>query len=428
MRRRAAISGLALISAMACGRGAVAQAVLEPGVWVTGALEPTDSCDFRGRVYDRYSLPVGFVGLLRITVESAAFDATVRVEAPLGEVVEVLGDSDDAPGLANATDARAYALVRSGQVPTVQVRSWAGDLAGSYRIRMDPLPRVSPRPELVEYGADIRGALEETDAFVNGVFEDRFRFQGREGDHVRVVLQSEDFDAFVEMWHAETGLLAQDDDGFEIDDAWIDVVLPSTGMYDLRIRPSPALPPSRRVMLGEYRLRLGPGLEVEPDPTLGGLAFTDEERLGLRYNEDEVWHDALGFRFPSPTGRFTVTNAFLEAPETQDAITQVWHLLQAPSGDELVVMATRAPEPLTEVQLHRVAKRWVEVVGTPLLEERLDHEGARSLFLRLSHPFVWNQAMEIRCRTSGPERTPALLVCLWDGGSFRGSLAGLEVR
>jgi len=420
---------LVLSAGTMLGGHAAGQAVLEPGVWVTGTLEPSDPTDDRGRVHHRYALPAGFEGLARITVESDGFDPVVRVEAPLGEVVQILGESDDAPGLAHPTDALAFAEVDPGQVPIVLVRSWDGKAAGAYRIRMDPLPKAQPWAEQVAYGADVRGALEETDAWVNGVFEDRYRFEGEAGERVRVLVQSEDFDASMEVWGPRPGvLLAQDDDGFEVDDAWVDVELPSSGTYEIRVRPSPGLPPSRSIMLGEYRLRLGPELAVEPDPTLGGLAFTDEERMGLRSDEREIWNDALGFRFPAPPGRFTVLNVAVEAPEMVDPITQLWHVIQQATGDELVVLAMHVPEPMTEAQMHRVAKRWFEAIGGTVLEERMDLEGTRSVWLRIAHPSAPGGVTEVRCRTSAIDRTDGVLVCLWDGGSFEASLAGLEVR
>jgi hypothetical protein len=416
------LSGTALVGDVA------GQAILAPGVWVTGALEPSDPRDDRGRVHDRYVLPSGFEGLARITVESEAFDPTVRVEAPLGEVVQILGESDDAPDLAHPTDALAFAEVEPGQVPVVLVRSWDGRAAGGYRIRIDPLPLMKPRAESVSYGADVHGALEETDAWVNGVFEDRFRFEGEAGERVRVLVQSKDFDVALEVWGPTRGqLVAQDDDGFEVDDAWVEVALPASGTYEIRVRPSPALPPSRRVMLGAYRLRMGPGLLVEPDPTLGGLALTHEERMGLRSDAREIRHDALRFSFPAPAGRFAVLNVAVEAPELVDPLTQLWHVIHQATGDELVVMAMHVAEPVTEAQLHRVGKRWFEAIGGTLLEERMDLDGTRSVTLLIAQPSVPDRAMEVRCRTSAPDRIPGVLVCLWDGGSYQKSIAGLEV-
>jgi len=181
-------------------------------------------------------------------------------------------------------------------------------------------------------------------------------------------------------------------------------------------------------MLGEYRLRLGPELAVEPDPTLGGLAFTDEERMGLRSDEREIWNDALGFRFPAPPGRFKVLNVAVEAPEMVDPITQLWHVIQQATGDELVVLAMHVPEPMTEAQMHRVAKRWFEAIGGTVLEERMELERTRSVWLRIAHPSAPGGVTEVRCRTSAIDRTDGVLVCLWDGGSFEASLAGLEVR
>ncbi|HSG49406.1 MAG TPA: hypothetical protein VLA43_16420 [Longimicrobiales bacterium] len=425
MNGRTALGGLVLCTALATAAEASGQVVLDFGGWVEGVLEASDSRDGRGRIRDLYRFPPGFLGVFRLTVESEEFDTTVRVEAPLGEVVEILGESDDFPGLASGTDSRSYGRVRPGGIPEIQVRSWSGEAAGRYRIRLDSVPRVAPWADTVAYGADVRGALAETDAFVNGAFEDRFRFRGAQGEVVRVLLESDEFDAFLELWDEESRFIAQDDDGFEVDDAWIEVELPASRTYEIRVRPSPAGRLSQRVGLGEYRLRLGPGLQVEPDPTLGGLAFTHAERTGLLVRGGEVRHDALGFRFPAPPRGFTLMNVSLGDPEALDPVSQVWQFLFPKSGEELVVMAAKLPEAPDAVRLHRVAKMWVDLTGGTFLEERMDWEGSRSVWVRMAHP---GQAWEVRCTTSDPERAPPILVCLCDGGSFREAMAGLQVR
>jgi hypothetical protein len=425
MNGRIALTALAFLAAVTSVSGAQGQAVLPPGEWVTGHFVYGEG----GRVYDLYRFPPGFQGLFRITVESDEFDTTVRVEALVGEVFRILADNDDCPGLTSGTDSRAYGVVRPGEIPEVHVSGWSEEDSGRYRIRLDPLPRVAPEVLPVAYGADVRGALEESDAFVNGAFEDRYRFQGAAGDVVQVLLQSEEFDPFLQLWDPETGLLAEDDDSFEIADAWLEVELPASRSYEIRVRPSPGDLLAARRMLGTYRLRMGIGLDVQPDPTLGGLAFTEEELADLRFEGGELRHEPLGFGFPAPRGEFLVTDPSDQPPEVQDPLAPMWSVRHPASEEGLLVTVTKFPRALTSTDLHRLGKSWLEMgVLAETVEERVDWEGSRSVTLRITHPWIPGGERQMRCRTSGPDRVPSLLVCLIDGGSFGRSVAGLWVR
>jgi len=426
MNGRATLPVLVLIAALASAADARGQVVLQPGEWVTGYFVYGDA----GRVYDVYRFPPGFLGLFRITVESDEFDTTVRVEAAVNDVFRILAENDDCPGLGSGTDSRAYGVVRAGEVPEAHVRGWSEEDSGRYRIRLDALERVAPIPRFVHYGADVRGALEETDAFVNGVFEDRYQFQGVAGDVVRVLLQSDRFDSFLELRDPAGRLLAEDDDGFELRDAWLEVELPASGVYEIRVRPSAGVPPASRQILGAYRLRVGIELEVTPDPTRGGLAFTEEERAPLRVDGGEIRHETLGFGFPAPSGEFSLVPPEAGDPEFPDPGVAMWAVHVPSSGESLSVTVTRFPGVLAAADLHRLGKSWIEMIGpfAETTEERMDWEGSRSVTLRVTHPWIEGGAMEMRCRASEAGRAPSLLVCLTDGMSFGASLAGLWVR
>jgi hypothetical protein len=425
MNGRVALTALVFIAAITSASTAQGQEVLPPGEWVTGHFVYGEG----GRVYDVYRFPPDFQGLFRITVESEEFDTTVRVEALVGEVFRILADNDDCPGLTSGTDSRAYGVVRPGELPEVHVSGWSEEDSGRYRVRLDPLPRVAPEAQPVAYGADVRGALEESDAFVNGVFEDRYRFQGAAGDVVQVLLQSDEFDPFLQLWDSETGLLAEDDDGFDISDALLEVELPASRSYEIRVRPSAGDFLPGRWMLGAYRLRMGIGLDLPPDPTLGGLAFTEEELADLRFDGGELRHEALGFGFPAPYGEFMVLEPSDHPPELQDPVAPTWHLRHPASGQSLTVSVTKFPRALTSTDLHRLGKSWLEIgVFAETVEERVDWEGSRSVTFRMTHPWIEGGERQMRCRTSGPDRVPALLVCLSDGSTFGRSVAGLWVR
>jgi hypothetical protein len=168
---------------------------------------------------------------------------------------------------------------------------------------------------------------------------------------------------------------------------------------------------------------------VQPDPTLGGLAFTEEELADLRFEGGELRHEPLGFGFPAPHGEFLVTDPSDQPPEVQDPLAPMWSVRHPASEEGLLVTVTKFPRALTSTDLHRLGKSWLEMgVLAETVEERVDWEGSRSVTLRITHPWIPGGERQMRCRTSGPDRVPSLLVCLIDGGSFGRSVAGLWVR
>lgn len=249
MNTRMAAAALALLTALAGATEAPAQVVLEAGQWIDGVLDSTDVRDREGSLYDSFHLPSEFQGLARITLESGDFDTLVLWGVMGGGRFLEVDGNDDADGLAHETDSRLYAVVFPEERAQIRVSSWMGEGTGRYRIRWDPVPTPVADVQTLSFGADVRGVLEEGDPFVDGSFEDRFRFRGQAGEVVSVMLQSTEFDVFLEVWDPSGQMLASDDDGLGVTDAWVEVELPESGEYELRVR-------SYMVAFGEYRLRL----------------------------------------------------------------------------------------------------------------------------------------------------------------------------
>ena len=172
-----------------------------------------------------------------------------------GEYTRFL-ENDDFPGLAHPTDARIYVEGNNDWDWELRVSAWAIASAGEYRVGVEVLGGGEPSPQSTEYGADIRGSLDESDGFAFQSFQDWYRFRGSAGDRVKVVLEA-DFDAYLIVRPVNGSRLAEDDDGFGRTDAYVEALIPSDGTYEVVVR---AATPG----LGDYRLRLGPDLDVEP--------------------------------------------------------------------------------------------------------------------------------------------------------------------
>ncbi|UCC23834.1 MAG: PPC domain-containing protein [Gemmatimonadales bacterium] len=249
---------LLVVAALVPAGSLWAQETLAAGEWETGSLGPGDALDSLGIPYDVYRVPGGTPGVLSITVESEEFDPYLELGIRIdGEYTRFL-ENDDFPGLAHPTDARIYVEGNNDWDWELRVSAWAIASAGEYRVGVEVLGGGEPSPQSTEYGADIRGSLDESDGFAFQSFQDWYRFPGREGDRVQVVLEA-DFDGYLILRPFGGGRLAEDDNGFGGTNAYLEAELPSDGLYEVVVRAA-------QPRLGEYRLRLGTELDVEPPP------------------------------------------------------------------------------------------------------------------------------------------------------------------
>lgn len=410
-----------------------AQETLPLDRWMDGALEKTDAALEDGSFYDAWRLPEGLAGVVSITVESPDFDPVVEWVRTGGETPEILSENDDFAGLASATDSRLY--VRAGENAGDQLRIYSlyGDAAGSYRVRALPVETRTAGAEDIEYGADIRGRLMESDSLMDGAFMDRYRFRGEEGDVVRIALEA-DFDTYLFLKVVGSSVpLAEDDDGLGGTDAYLEVELPVSARYEI-------LATSWTAALGEYRLRVGPELDVEPAPDAGAagpaagdlppeMIITQEERDALVVTPEAVSNELMGFSFPSPGSDFVLT---AEPAVPQGApYVHVWTFQDVMETADLVVMAVRPGQEVTAQVLQAFTGGLVQSTGATVVEREEDWEDGQTVYTVLEAPD--GSTAELRCSAS-PGRSGAedLLVCLigssTDGWSFRETLDGLEVR
>ncbi|HSG49407.1 MAG TPA: hypothetical protein VLA43_16425 [Longimicrobiales bacterium] len=423
MHRQRARTGLFLLVFLAAGSSGSAQETLTPGVWSTGTLEATDPVDADSFVYDAYLLPQGLEGLVSVTVESADFDAYLEWGVMGGGEFIVVAQNDDFPGLTSETDARTYALVGPGERPEIRVFSLEGGPDGAYRVRIDLLEQAAPDAASIAYGADVEGALEESDAFVDGTFVDRFLVAGAQGDVLKVALEA-DFDAYLRLYGPDGELLAEDDDGLFATDAYLEVELPADGSY--RVEATSFMPG-----LGTYRLRLGTELDVGPMNPPVEIMITAEERDGLQYSGEGVWNDAMGFSLPSPGADFTLVPADeVEALMGEGAPNvHMWMFQDVMETAQLLIMVIKAGQAVDASMLDMISGMMVQSTGAEILEETSDWEGSRSTYTRFT---VGAEDAEIRCMASPEDRSSGLIVCVMgastDGWSFREVLDGLEVR
>ncbi|MGZ9098180.1 MAG: PPC domain-containing protein [Brevundimonas sp.] len=278
---------------LAEGPAPAAAQALEIGGSVQGDLTEGDGKNEDGALADVYRF-LGREGQrIRIDMSSEEFDTYVEL---LDEGGASLAEDDDSG--AEGTNSRLiFTLPRTGSY-LVEARAFS-DSTGAYSLS---IAEVEPEraPEPLAFGATLQGEIGEgdpTDGDDRGY--DAFTFPGREGQRIRAIMRSGDFDTYLQVARAGTEFqpLASDDDGLgEGTDSRLNFTLPEDGDYMLRALPLTADGE------GLYSLELidrGPqpqpgsllvgatarGVLTESDATAEDNSFYDAYRLELKEDE-----------------------------------------------------------------------------------------------------------------------------------------------
>jgi len=219
-----AVSGWETPAVSPAGRSAAIAA----GETRDGLLEPGDLLSADGPYEDRWTLAARQGARLRIELRSGDLDGFLSVLGPDGSLV---GSDDDGLGERNslvsfrAAAGGAYTLVASSYGDELRVGTYqltvleeTGDFAD---------PGVAAAIAVGETGT---GRLETGDSRGPRGLEDRWSFQGRQGQVVRIDAVSSDFDAYLVL-RLEAMQVDSNDDGGDGTNARLVVVLPASGTY-----------------------------------------------------------------------------------------------------------------------------------------------------------------------------------------------------
>jgi hypothetical protein len=239
---------------------------------------PYDAFSFRAREGDRFA----------IALDSEAFDPVLRVgRMENGAFVELV-QNDDGPD--SGLNSRLVFTAPADGDYLIRATPLNASSMGAYSLALEqgPPPIVA---ESIAIGATADGRLTESDGkSESGVPADAWRFEGREGQRVRIDMTSADFDTYLELFDENHVSLDEDDDGGpEGTNSRLTFVLPRTGSYIIEARAFSAT-------TGAYTLALS---EVEPDPAPEPIAFgtTLQGEIGDSDPRDEGdrGYDAFAF-------------------------------------------------------------------------------------------------------------------------------------
>ncbi|MDX1673355.1 MAG: hypothetical protein R3314_01035 [Longimicrobiales bacterium] len=428
-----------------------AQDTLALGQTLEGTLEPGDSTDVDGYLYDVVRLDPGDAHRVWILLESDAFDPYMQLAVVTEGGWTSVAEQQESP-VPGSGGAGLYVPVRSdpwaGEALAVLASSVGEGKEGAYTLRLTEAPAGDTAVSDAIVPGRIRGALSETDAMEYLTFRDRYRVRGDAGRRLLVGMTG-DLDPYLYFRRIEDGEpveVARDDDSWGGTDAFLEVEL-EDGEYEL-------VASSYSQAFGEYELEIwdapplvpaiGSAPDAEADAAFSGLAVTEEEKEGLVIDDGVVRNELLGFRFPAPGPNYflspmgTIALSGTELP----ANTAAWMI--QPPGDELVIviMAFKAVGPVAESTFSLMAEGLIDqwqltIVGDDWqdVSPPASDWTTRSLQWSVIDPTPEGldapSRIDLWCEASGPERTPGLVVCLAGisvtEGSLMDTLKDLEI-
>lgn len=232
------------------------------GQTVNGELSSRDPETDGGLPYDAFSFRARQGDRLAVALDSEAFDPVLRLGRMTDGVFVELAENDDGPD--SGLNSRLVFTAPDNGEYLIRVTPLNGTDAGAYRLSLQEGPPPAAARSIA-IGATIEGELTEDDGkSESDTPADAYRFEGREGQRVRIDMTSRDFDTYLELFDENRVSLDDDDDGGpEGTNSRLTFTLPATGSYIIEAR-------AFAESTGDYSLSIS---EVEPDRLPDSIPF-----------------------------------------------------------------------------------------------------------------------------------------------------------
>ncbi|WP_183251538.1 PPC domain-containing protein [Brevundimonas basaltis] len=258
------------------------------GQTLNGELSARDPETDDGRPYDAFSFRARQGERFAVALDSEAFDPVLRVGRNVDGAFVQLAENDDGPDSGLNSRLIFTAPETGDYLIRVTPLDAAGTGAYSLGLREGP-PPASAEP--IAIGATVEGQLTGSDGkSESDTPADAWRFEGREGQRVRIDMTSDDFDTYLELFDENRVSLDEDDDGGPAGtNSRITLTLPRTGAYIVEAR-------AFSDGTGAYSLSV---TEVQPDrmpePIAFGTALQGEIGEADPRDDDDRGFDAFTF-------------------------------------------------------------------------------------------------------------------------------------
>ena len=258
------------------------------GQTVNGELSGRDPETDDGLPYDAFTFRARQGDRIAISLNSEAFDPVLHVGRMENGAFVQLAENDDGPD--TGLNSRLIFTAPDNGEYLIRVTPLGADGAGAYSLGLqEGPPPIAAQP--IAIGATVEGELTAADGKSEGdTPADAFRFEGREGQRIRIDMTSSDFDTYLELFDENRVSLDEDDDGGpEGTDSRVTITLPRTGAYIIEAR-------AFSDALGDYSLSV---TEVEPERAPDSIAFgaSLQGEIGEtdQRDDDDRGYDAFTF-------------------------------------------------------------------------------------------------------------------------------------
>jgi hypothetical protein len=235
-------TGAYTLSVESTSAGASTLPALVLGQTLNGRLDSSDPVLGDNSHYEIYSYRGRPGDQVLVTMRSGDFDAYLAVGSMLGEAFQSDESNDDGGG---GTDAQILATLGVDGVLAIRANSLGAGETGAFTLNVASVsgggasPPAPPGARVASAGQRSNGALRATDPMLadSSFFHD-YVYAGAPGDRVRVLLESSEFDAYLQ-WGRSSGdrfeSEASDDDGGGGTNSLIEATVDGVGTYVIRV-------------------------------------------------------------------------------------------------------------------------------------------------------------------------------------------------
>ena len=258
------------------------------GQTVEGDLSSRDPETDEGLPYDAFSFRARQGDRIAVALDSDAFDPVLRIGRMEAGAFVQLAENDDGPD--SGLNSRLVFTAPENGDYLIRVTPLNAAASGDYSLSLQEGPPPAAA-QSIAIGDTVEGELTEGDGkSESDTPADAWRFEGREGQRVRIDMTSDDFDTYLELFDDNRVSLDEDDDGGpEGTNSRITITLPRTGAYVIEAR-------AFAEATGGYSLSL---VEVEPErapePIAFGASLQGEIGEGDPRDDDDRGYDAFTF-------------------------------------------------------------------------------------------------------------------------------------
>jgi len=267
---------------------------LRKDVEVNGSLSARDPESDEGARYDAYSIRLGEGDRVAVSLDSEAFDPVVRIGRMVRGSFAELAQNDDKPG----GGLGSYLVFTAPADGDYIIRATGLDDAaeGDYTLKLtDGPPPLAAKP--IAIGDEVEGELTSEDGSNDtGQRADAYSFTATAGQRVEIMLDSDAFDAYLELFGPDGASLGEDDDnGDEGTNSRLVRTLAAGGSYTVQAR---ALGDDAT---GAYTLKI---TEAAPVPEATPIAFgqTLQGEVTADGVRDDEGRGYVAYRFQGTEG------------------------------------------------------------------------------------------------------------------------------